>query len=257
MKRHLAWVAAAGVGVALIMAVSADAKREVAQVGHLFLADNGGIAPSRLPRHEQAPISAHIDAEIGTTDGSHPPAIRHVDLDFDKTIEVNAKGIPACPLARLEARPTAEAKKACPNSIVGTGEGEVAVEFAESTPFDARGPIVLFSGGVRGGTTQLYVHAYVSVPVPTAVVAAVKLTHIHRGHFGLHSVTQIPAIAGGAGSVTKFELQIDRRFTYKGRPESYLTASCPTGHYYTEGEVLFGDGTKLGLTHVLPCTPKG
>jgi hypothetical protein len=257
MRKHLIRATVIGAGFALIFAASALAKREVARVGNLFLADNGGISPSKLPRHTQAPISAHIDGEIGTTDGSHPPAVRDVIVDFDKTIQVNAKGLPACRASQLEARTTTAAKGACPNAIVGSGDGEVEVAFPEQKPFSAKGPIVLFNGGVHRGTTVLYVHTYVAVPAPTAVVATVKINHIHRGHFGLHTVTQIPKIANGAGSVTKFKLTINRRFNYRGNKESYLTASCPTGHYYTEGEVLFADGTNLELIHVLPCTPEG
>jgi hypothetical protein len=66
----------------------------------------------------------------------------------------------------------------------------------------------------------------------------------------------VPAIAGGAGSVIKFKLTIGRNFTYKGKKESYLTASCPSGRYYTEGNILFDDGVTLQGTHILPCTPK-
>jgi hypothetical protein len=226
-------------------------------VGTLFLRDNGGISPTKLPKDRQAPISASLNAQIGTTDGSHPPAIKSVVADFDKTIQVNARGLPVCKKGQLEARPTAAAKKACPDAIVGMGEGEVEVAFPESNPFAAKCPIVLFNGGVHGATTLIFIHTYVAVPVPTAVVATVKITSIHRGHYGLHTVSQIPAIAGGAGSVTKFKLTIDRTFTYRGRRESYLTASCPTGHYYTEGKVQFSDGTTLKITHVLPCTPMG
>jgi hypothetical protein len=257
MRKHLVRATAIGTVLALSIAASAAAKREVVRTGNLFLADNGGITPYKLPRHRQAPIAAHISGEIGTTDGTHPPAVKTVNVDFDKNFEVNARGLPACPGGRLEARTTAAAKAACPKAIVGTGEGEVEVEFAEQRPFTAKGPIVLFNGGVHGGTTLLYIHTYVAVPAPTAVIATVKISHINRGHFGLHTVSQIPVIAGGAGSVTKFKLTIDRKFTYKGSSQSYLTGSCPTGLYYTEGEVLFRGGPKLGLTHADPCTPAG
>jgi hypothetical protein len=257
MRKHLIRAIAIGAVLALSVAASAAAKREVVRTGNLFLVDNGGITPYKLPRHRQAPIAARISGEIGTTDGSHPPAVKTVTVDFDKTLGLNAKGLPACPGGRLEARTTAAAKAACPKAIVGTGEGEVEVEFAEQKPFTAKGPIVLFNGGVHGGKTLLYIHTYVAVPAPTAVIATVSINHINRGHFGMHTLTQVPVIAGGAGSVTKFKLSINRRFTYKGKPQSYLTASCPTGRYYTEGEVLFRDNTKLGLTHVLPCTPVG
>ncbi|HEU4393519.1 MAG TPA: hypothetical protein VFR04_07785 [Solirubrobacterales bacterium] len=257
MRKHLIRAMAVGAGLTLIVAASALAKPEVDRAGSLFLRDNGGILPFKLPRREPAPISGYIDAEIGTTDGTHPPALKTVSVDFDKTIQVNAEGLPVCREDQLVARSSAAAKKACGDAIVGSGEGEVEVAFPEQAPFSATGPILLFNGGVHGGTTLLLIHTYVAVPAPTAVIVKVKLSRISRGHFGLHASARIPPIAGGAGSVTKFKLEIGRKFAYRGEKESYLTASCPTGSYYTEGEVLFADGTKLGLTHVLPCTPKG
>jgi len=248
---------AVGAGLALIVVASAWAKPHVIRAGNLFLKDDGGIFPSRLPRHSQMPISARIDAEIGTTDGSHPSAVRALNIDFDRSIQLNAAGLPICKQGQLRARSTAAAKKACPDAIVGSGEGEVEVAFPEQEPFAATGAVVLFNGGVHGGTTLLFVHAYVAVPAPTAVIATVKITRIHRGHYGIHTVSQIPAIAGGAGSVIGFKLTIGRKFTYRGKQESYLTASCPTGRYYTEGHILFDDGTALNGTHILPCTPTG
>ncbi len=255
MRKQLLYATAIGTALVLIVVTSALGKREVAYAGNLFLVDNGGISPSKLPKHEQVPISAHIDGEIGTTDGSHPPAVKTLSIDIDKTIQVNARGLPACKKAQLVARSTADAKKACPDAIVGSGEGEVAVEFPEQKPFAAKGRLLFFNGGVHGGATLLFAHTYVDVPAPTAVVVPVKLTHIHRGHFGLHVFTKIPVIAGGYGSFTKAKFRIYRKFAYKGRDESYLTGSCPTGHYFTSGKVLFSDGTTLGLTHTLPCTP--
>jgi hypothetical protein len=257
MGTHLVRTAAIGVVLALLAAVSASAKPEVVQMGTLFLRDNGGISPTRLPKHMQAPITAHLNAQIGTTDGSHPPAITSVIADFDKTIQLNAKGLPACSQGSLEARPTVAAKKACPDAIVGSGVGEVEVAFPEQNPFAAKGPIILFNGGVHGGTTVLLIHTYVAVPAPTAVVAIVKITHIHRGRFGLHADARIPPIAGGAGSVTKFRIDIGRTFMYKGKKQSYLTASCPTGVYYTEGKAQFSDSTTLKIFHALPCSPIG
>jgi hypothetical protein len=257
MRKQLTFAGAVIAAFALLAAAGAFAKPHVIRAGNLFLRDNGGISPSRLPKHNQAPITAHIDAEIGTTDGSHPPAVRTLNIDFDKSIEVNAKGLPACTRGQLTARATAAAKKACPDAIVGYGKGEVEVAFPEQVPFAATGPIVLFNGGVHGATTLLFVHTYVAVPAPTAVIATVKITRIHRGRYGTHTVSQIPVIAGGVGSVVHFKVTIGRKFTYKNRQESYLTASCPTGTYYTEGNILFAGGTTLHGIHVLPCTPTG
>ena len=256
MRKRLIRTTAAVTGLALIVAAGALAKPEVVRVGNLYLRDNGGISPTKLPRHEQVPIAAHLNARIGTADGSQPPAIESVIADFDKTIEVDAAGLPVCREDQLVARSTADAKRACGDAIVGSGVGEVEVVFPEQAPIRAKGPIYLFNGGVRGGTTHLFIHTYVNVPAPTAVIATTAITHIHRGRYGLHTVSKIPAIAGGAGSVTRFRITIDRTFDYRGEHQSYLTASCPTGLYYAEGKVRFTDGTTLKITHALPCTPR-
>jgi hypothetical protein len=256
MGKHLIRATAIGAMLTLAVATGARAEPERAQLGNLVLEDDGGISPSKLPRHEQVPISGHIDAHIGTVDGSHPPAVESVTVDFDKTIQVNARGLPVCAQSQLQARSSVDAQRACRDAIVGSGSGEVDVAFPEQEPIYAKGPITLFNGGVHGATTLLLIHTYVNVPAPTAVVVAVKLTHIHRGRYGLRAEARIPAIAGGAGSVTAFKMTIGRTFTYKGKRESYLTASCPTGVYYTQGQARFSDGTTLHLTHALPCTPR-
>jgi hypothetical protein len=257
MNGNLIRVGAIAAGLALVFAAAAFGSREVVHAGNLSLADNGGISPSKLPRHESAPITARLIGEISTLDGSHPPALRSVAIDVDKTIGIDALGLPTCRAEQIEARDTASARSACGSAIVGSGQAEVEVAFPEQAPFSATGPVVLFNGGVRGGTTLVLVHAYVDVPAPTAIVTRATVTRIYRGRFGLHIAAQIPRIAGGAGSVTKFELKIGRKFTYRGQKKSFLVASCPTGSWVTKGNVLFDDETRLGLTHVFPCTPEG
>ena len=174
MRNRLLPVAISAAALALVLSASALAKREVVRVGNLFLADNGGISPSKLPRHTQAPISAHIHGKSGPPTAAIPPRSRPSRVDFDKTIQVNAKGLPACKPGRLEARADRGREEACPDSIVGSGEGEVEVAFPEQGPLLAKGPIVLFNGGVHGGTTSLFIHTYVSIPAPTAVVVKVR-----------------------------------------------------------------------------------
>jgi hypothetical protein len=257
MRKHLVFLLAMGIVLALAVAGAALGSTETVRVGNLILKDSGGISPSVLPRDRQAPVTGTIFGRLSTVDGTHPPAVRQVRIYLDKTIEVNARGLPACGLGQLEARSTADARRACPGAVVGEGVAAVEVAFPEQTPFTATGPIVVFNGGVHGGTTLLYIHTYVAVPAPTAVVAKVAMTHVHRGHFGLYAEARIPSIAGGAGSITRFKFQIHRSFTYGGRQVSYLTASCPTGHYYTEGEVQFDDSTRLHVFHPFTCTPSG
>ena len=257
MSKYLIRAIAITAGLALICAAAAFADRVVVKAGNLYLAGSGGISPTKLPKHEAAPVRARLEGEIWTDDGSHPPALQNVAFDVGKTIQIDAVGLPTCRPGQIVASTTAAARSACAGAVLGSGVAEAEVAFPDQQPFSARGAIVLFNGGVRGRTTRVFIHAYLSVPAPTAIVVPAKITRIDRGRFGHRIEAQIPRIAGGSGSVTEFKLKVDREFSYKGQRKTFLTASCPTGHWQTDGQVLFSDGTKLGVAHVFPCTSRG
>jgi hypothetical protein len=211
----------------------------------------------KLPRHRQAPISAWISATVATKDGSHFPAVREAVIDVDNDVRVDANGLPVCTLGQLRSRDSRAARQACSKAIVGTGKARAEIEFPEQKPIIASSPLTIFNGGVKGKTTTLFIHAFITVPVPAAVVTTVKITTIHRGPYGLEVVAKIPPISGGAGSLTQAKLEIGRNFTYRGEKRSFLTASCPSGRHLIQGRVDFVDGTVLDLARVLPCTASG
>jgi hypothetical protein len=260
MKRRLVCITAVAAALGLLMANLAagdfDNRKEHC-IGVLCVGDNGGLSPTKLPKHGSVPATARIIGDISTRDGSHPPALQQIEADIDRTIKVDAVGLPTCSKSQLEASSSAAAKKVCGDAIIGSGSAEVEVAFPEQQPFRATGPLLLFNNGVHRGTTSVLLHAYVNVPAPTAIVVKAKVTRIHLGRFGLHLEAHIPKIAGGAGSATAFDLKIGRRYTYKGRRKSFLRASCPTGSWETKGNVLFSDRTRIGFTHVFSCTPEG
>jgi hypothetical protein len=241
----------------LTAVASGSPNRKVWCAGNICVADDGGISPEKLPKHGKAPVTARLNAEISTRDGSHPPPFKSMDLKIDKTVSLDAKGLPVCQAGKITASTTATVKKVCGRAIVGSGKAEVEVEFPEQAPFRATGPIVLFNGGVKGRVTNLLLHAYVNVPAPTAIVVKAKVTKIHEGRFGMRIQAEVPRIAGGAGSVTMFDLHVGRRYIYKGKKKSFLSAGCPTGIWAAKGQASFKDGTKLAVNHLFPCIPQG
>jgi hypothetical protein len=256
MRKHLIWILA--LGAMLAVAGIASAAKVTVRTGNMILTYEGKVSPKALPSDRLAPISLDIKGTIADVNGGHPPALKTVTVDTDKYGAVNAKGLPACTSGRLQAQSTTNAKKACPNAIVSTrGTTTVRVAFPDSSPFNATGPLTFFNGGVQGGTTTLYVHAYVNVPTPTAIVTTVKIKRRVSGKYGLRSVATVPVIAGGSGSVLSYDFRLDRKFTYKGKKQSYLQASCATGRFYASGESAFADGTKVKGSVIVPCTRKG
>ncbi len=249
--------ASLALALALVLATGASGERKVECAGLICVSDDGGISPTTLPRHGRAPVTARLIAGVESRDGSHPPALQSVRIDVDKTIAVDAAGLPTCRRSQLEASSSATARRACGEAIVGSGEAEVEVAFPEQAPFRSTGPLLLFNGGVHGGTTTVLLHAYVDVPAPTAIVVKATIARIHKGPYGLRIQARVPRIAGGFGSVTHFELKVGRRYAYKGRRKSFLEAGCPTGTWRVKGHAEFADGTALGLTHLFSCTPQG
>lgn len=258
MRRNLIRAGAIAAGLTLILAATAlgSRDRKVWCVGNICITDDGGISPSKLPKRGGAPITAWLNGEVETRDGSHPPALRSLAMDIDRTIEIDAVGLPACRAGQIQSRTSAAAKSACRSAIVGSGTAEVQVAFPEQAPFRSTGPVLLFNGGVKGPTTSVLLHAYVNVPAPTAIITKATVTRIRNGRYGLRVEAEIPQIAGGSGSVTNFDLRVGRRYAYEGQRKSYLTASCPTGRWWVKGDARFEDGSRLGISHPFSCTPR-
>jgi hypothetical protein len=216
------------------------------EAGNLKFTFDGGFSPSKLPKNKLAPITLKASGKIATKDGTHPPALTSVVLETDKNGAVNTKGIPVCKSGALQSRDTKAAEKACPKSIIGTGQTTVEVQFPESKPVDVNSKLVVFNGGTSGGKTTLFIHAYFSAPVTGAIVTTVKIQKHKAGRYGLKSVATIPKIAGGAGSVKSFNLTINRK--------GVLTAKCPDGKLQAHATSMFADGTKAAATIIRTCT---
>ncbi len=255
MRKQMIWaatltlvLAAASTGVA-----TAAKKPVTVREGNLILTFNGDVFPVALPEDRPAPITLWASGDIDTVDGSQPPALREVVLETAKDGYVNAEGLPACSIGKLEAEGTAAAERACAGSIVGRGHTTVRVAFPEQAPFSAKGPVVAFNGGISGGVTTLLLHSYIAVPSPTAVVTTVKIRKVHNGPYGLRSVATIPVIAGGAGSLTHFDLVLHREFEFHGQQRSYLTGECTHDSLLARSTDVFASGDRVTGTLVRPC----
>ena len=226
------------------------------RAGNLELTFNGGFTPKKLSRTKASPIKLNVSGKIDTLDGAHPPAMRKFFLETDKAGGIFVKGYPTCKSGQLQSQDTKAAKRVCGKAILGTGKTDIEVQFAESNPIPVKSDLLLFNGGLKGGVTTLFIHAYITVPVPAAVVTTVKVKKIKKGRYGLLSTASIPRIAGGAGSVRSFNLNVGKQYRYKGKKVSMLTLKCPDGKILARGEAVFEDGTKAKAGVVRTCTPK-
>ena len=259
-KRALIVAALAGL-VALGIATAALGAGEgpvTVQVGNLKFTADGGFTPKALSKKTPEPISLNVEGKIATTDGTHPPALKEVIIEGDKNAIVNAKGIPTCSSGQLQSRDTKAAEAACGPAIIGEGKTTVEVAFPEQRPIMVNSKLLLINGGTSGGTTTWYVHAYFNAPITGAIVTTVKIKNKPHGRYGTLSVASIPKIAGGSGSVTSFQLTIDKSVKGTGGKTYHpITAKCTDGKLQVHGEAVFADGTKAATEVIRACTPKG
>ena len=227
------------------------------RAGNLELTFTGGFSPKALPKTTLAPIALTAEGQIKTVDGSHPPALKEFLVETDKNGAVFVKGYPTCKSGQLQAQDTTQAMKVCKSALIGEGKTDIEIAFEESAPVPVHSKLLVFNGGEKGGVTTFYIHAYITVPVPAAVVTTVKIKKIHNGRYGLLATATIPKIAGGSGSVTSLALTINKKYTYKGKQVSVLQAKCPDGKLQAHGTAIFADGTKASAEIVRTCTGKG
>ncbi len=258
-KRKLgALLGALGVLVALsaliVSGALAAGKEETVQLGNLKVTIGGEISPMKLPKKGKGPITLKVKGKIQTTDGTHVPVLKTVNLQFDKNGELNTTGLPTCSPSKLQSTLTAQAKKVCGSALIGTGKVSAEIAFPEQKPFNASGPLLIFNGTPKGGNRTLVFHVYAHVPAPTTFVTEAVIKKIH-GKYGTEAQIKIPTIVSGQGSLTSFEATLKKSWTYKGKKENLLLAGCPTGTLYAHGEFLFATGAKLAGNIVRPCTP--
>ncbi|MGE5280854.1 MAG: hypothetical protein ACM3N0_00770 [Chloroflexota bacterium] len=214
---------------------------------------SSGFKPARLPRKRLAPIHMSLGERIRTADGSHPPALKEVVLETDRNVEIGFRGLAVCrSLLLLE-----EVPNPCKKARVGEGEMEVEVAFPESAPFIAKSHMVAFNGGKRDGAKTILIYGYLKNPVSAAIVVRVKVSKIHHGRFGTKLVATIPTIAGGHGSVTSFNFKLFRKFTYRHKKRSFLSARCVDGKLLAHWEAVLASGPDLTGAFMFPCTQKG
>jgi hypothetical protein len=236
--------------------LATSALAQTVRLGNLIVTIEGDFSPKALPKKEKAPITLKVSGSLKTADATHPPALKTLFLEFDRNGELNTKGLPTCKVGQLQSTITAQAKRACGDALVGTGKAEAEIAFPEQAPFSASGPMLIFNGAPKGGKRVLIIHVYAFVPAPTTFVTTALIGKA-SGKYGTTASIEVPTIVAGQGSLIAFNATVRKTWSHKGKKQSLLLASCPTGHLYAKGDFTFSDGQRLTGTVSRSCTPKG
>jgi hypothetical protein len=246
MRRGLTGLAAVTAGAAALClgAVALSSAQTIyVEVGTIKTTFSASIKPKALPKARRAPIAVRLSSKVVAKSGEHIPAIVRAKIGIDRSLTIDPRGIPACSAGQLENQTTEGAEAACSAAIVGSGSMAVEIALDGGAPIEADSRLLAFNGGAVGRTTTVLVHAYLTAPVSQALVVPITLTKLAEGGYGMLAQATIPKIAGGTGSLARFDLTLRRQVaTAAGKKHGYLLARCSDGNFVFEPEVEFDDG---------------
>jgi len=224
----------------LALGWAADSGAERVIKDGLELTFNADFTPHALPRDRSAPVSVQVSGRIATTDGSHPPPLRWLEIAIHRNGRLYSKGLPVCSAPILQSTSTEAALERCRPALVGRGNFSADVQLGKEVT--ATGKILAFNSRKRG-KPALVLHLFAGVPVRFTLVVPLAIQHLDKGRFGTLLKAKIPRLGGGLGSVTEIDLTIDRRYSYAGKRRSYVSAACSAPGNFTIAPFVFARGT--------------
>jgi hypothetical protein len=249
-------IAIAGTILLAILVAANLAGAATVRVGTLVLQADGGFEPQLLPKRAFAPIHFQGHGDIKTTDGSVPPALQHVKLEFDHDGHLTTAGLSVCRPTEVEAATPGEARRRCAAAIVGTGRIAASVPLPVLGRVVMSSPLTLFNGPRQGGDPTVILHAQAPFPVSETYVVVIPIERRH-GTYGYRAAFDVPPIAGGLGSLTHIDAKIGRTYRAGGAQRSYVSARCSDYILQTQGYFSFADGTVIYGSAFKVCRPKG
>jgi len=124
-----------------------------------------------------------------------------------------------------------------------------------------RGQILLFNSVVNGRPAIL-AHFFQTQPTPITRIVVFEIRR-NGSPFGTVITGEVPPEINRNGYLKSIFLQLERRYTFHGRPRSYLSAACsaPAGFSsaafpFAHASMTFDDGRTLSSTLVRSCKVK-
>lgn len=248
------WLKAVTAIAVLLLLAAATASGLTIRAGNLIASGDGGFAPKALPRDHDAPIVLFGHGKIKTVDGTRPSPLRHAVIELDKHGHAETRGLERCSKGKLIATTTAQARRACPGAIVGTGFGTALIELPEQRPIEASSALTIFNAPEKHGNPTGIGHAYLEYPIPTTYLVEAELERVHHGRYGYRVEVDFPKIANDYGSPISGRIKIDKKWIYKGMRLSVANARCADGRLQARIELTFKDGTFLQGSAFKRCT---
>lgn len=249
------------IALALLLALGAAgvARAELSQEGNVLLSFDGGIAPHALPRSTPAPVAVWVESSLKAANGSDPPPqLRQITVAINRAGKLFDRGLPSCPVRRIQPATEAAARRLCGRAIVGSGNVVVRVAFPKQRPFTFRGRLLAFHAERVRGHRRILAQVYGRRP-PSSFILVFEIRR-QGGTFGTVLSTSLPKSAWKWAYLTHFDMRLRRTYLYRGRRRSYVSAACaapagfPSAVYpFARASFRFAGDTRITSTLTRDC----
>jgi hypothetical protein len=247
----------------LLFGGGALASAEVAQNGNLRVSMSGELLPHVLPRKGVAPVSVTVGGKISTTDETEPPQLRQMTVEINRHGRIESTGLPICNAGKIRTASNGRALAICGNALVGEGKFSGTVTLPGSAPYPIEGKLLMFNGREHGHPALLG-HIYTPHPFATSFVISFAISAKRKGNYGTVLTADLRKALGSKKNLTGIEMTLSRRYSYKGRRRSYVSAGCPAPkgvrsvpYALARTSFAFADGRKLGEVLNRSCGARG
>jgi len=248
--------------VATAIAATAALTASVALAGPTVTGPDGNtqsietvIAPKKLPKKTFAPATLKVTTKTASTaaaNGVPSPAVR-ATIDFDKGAAIFTKGLPTCDPGLLQSVSTEIAEEKCGKAKIGSGIAHALLPLGSKViPVEQK--VTAFNGVPQGGKPTVLLHSYGTTPFQTTLVLTGTVSNYDKQGYGPRLDITIPLLAGGTGALTEFQVTINKKWAYKGKKVSFISAECGNKSFKTRSVFTYLDGQALEALHTQSCT---
>jgi hypothetical protein len=249
-------------GAMVILASASLASATTLQSGDLRITVLAQVAPFKLPRTGTAPISASVSGHVEEPHGGIPPQLQTMKIDINRHALLRSKGLPVCPLGRIQPASTARALAKCGGALIGSGRFWASIVLPEQGSYPTHGRLLIFNGRLHGAPAIL-AHIYTRNPFNSSFVVAFAISKVNKGPYGTELVASLPESLGEWGYVDRIKLTLAREYLFKGKTLSYFNAGCPalpgthlTSYQLARASLGFADQT-IAATVIKRCAVAG
>jgi hypothetical protein len=257
MRKRPTLIVAIAIAISVAAASIATAGAPVTGADGNSQAIDVKVGPKRLSKSTFSPASLEVTTKVTSSspNGVPVPAVKVV-VDFDKNTKLYTKGIPTCDAAKLQNTSTEVALQECGKAKIGGGKAAALLPVGEKI-FPVAQTVTAFNGIPQGGKPVVLLHTFGTTPVQTSLVLVGIVSNYNKQGYGPRLDVTVPLLAGGAGALTDFNVKIDKKYKFKGKQRSFISAKCPNSKKLkARGAFTFKDGETITAYSTQSCKQK-